>query len=123
MKIGDLEKAVRISWIKETCYPPMASQWSSETPELGQCAVTSFVVQDYFGGEILFCRHNNHYWNRLPNGEEVDITRNQFKAGTVVCVDEIRSRQNVIEEDRKCNARTEERYLILKSRVEEKLGF
>jgi hypothetical protein len=43
------------------------------------------VVQDWLGGDILAAdvyrddeRVGVHYWNRLPGGEEVDLTADQF---------------------------------------------
>lgn len=45
-----IEKALKSSWSKETCYPPWARGWTTENPTKGQCAVTALVVQDYLGG-------------------------------------------------------------------------
>lgn len=46
----------------------------------GQCAVSALVVQDRFGGVLLRIVNEgeSHYWNRLPDGHEVDMTRDQF---------------------------------------------
>lgn len=50
------------------------------SPLLGHCAAVSTAIQAVFGGDIVTGRVNNepHYWNRLPNGEEVDLTSCQF---------------------------------------------
>ncbi|MET0740292.1 MAG: hypothetical protein ABWZ26_01930, partial [Candidatus Nanopelagicales bacterium] len=58
----------------------------------GQCGVTAMVVNDYLGGELLEAgvRHADgseqgfHTWNRLPDGDEVDWTREQFTNGEIV---------------------------------------
>ena len=51
----------------------------------GQCGTTAGVLQDWLGGDILAAdvyRDGQlvgaHYWNRLPGGEEVDLTADQF---------------------------------------------
>lgn len=65
-----LEKA----WSLET-----AKQWSEENPANGQCNVTSAVIYDMFGGEILRTRYPTvwHYYNRI-NGQRCDLTDSQF---------------------------------------------
>jgi hypothetical protein len=54
--------------------------WTIDNPELGQCAVTALVVQDALGGVLLRSTVNgvSHYWNRITDGTEVDLTRAQF---------------------------------------------
>ena len=39
-------------WCAETCAPRMRGDWSEENPTLGQCSITSFLVQDLFGGKV-----------------------------------------------------------------------
>ena len=117
MDLKSLEQAIRAAWGKDTCYPPAVSLWTPEKPELGQCTVTALVVQDYLGGELLYCKGHNHYWNRLPNGEEIDFTRSQFPPGTQLKVDEVRTRDQVLNDDSAIAMRTRERYELLKSRV------
>jgi len=54
--------------------------------------VTALVLQEIFGGELLLAdvlnedgsRQGVHFWNRLPGGLEVDLTRGQFKPSEVV---------------------------------------
>ena len=51
--------------------------------------MTALVVRELLGGEILIATvippegesSERHAWNRLPSGEEVDLTREQFRAG------------------------------------------
>lgn len=117
MEISDLTTAIRKSWGKDTCYPPSSSEWSEINPALGQCAVTALVIQDYFGGELLHCKHSNHYWNRLHDGLELDITVGQFSSDTQVCIDEISTRDHVLESQVAVRALTPQRYLTLKNRV------
>lgn len=48
----------------------------------GQCYVTARAVNRVFGWEVLHLSSKkediNHYWNRMPNGREVDFTSDQF---------------------------------------------
>lgn len=112
-----LKQAIRKAWSKETCYPPDRDKWTPENPAFGQCAVTALVVQDFFGGVILYCRHFHHYWNRLPDGTEVDLTKEQFGENANPCLDEIVSREYILESERAREAETAKRYLILKHRL------
>src|SRR6266536_2808330 len=71
-------EALAHSWSRQTSAEP--DGWSEHSPARGQCAVTALVIQDLFGGELLRCDAGptSHYWNRLPSGREVDLTRHQF---------------------------------------------
>ena len=46
---GDLKHV----WCLETCAPRYRPQWSMENQTLGQCTITSFLVQDLFGGKVF----------------------------------------------------------------------
>ena len=82
----EVERVIRAGWSSETCDPLALDEWSPETPARGQCAVTALIVQELFGGELLLAevhypdgsRQGLHYWNRLGNGLELDLTREQF---------------------------------------------
>ena len=95
--LADIERAIRSSWSEETCDPVALDEWSTENPSRGQCAVTSLVVQDFLGGELLLAevlnadgsRQGLHYWNRLASGVEVDLTREQFSATEIVQAPEV----------------------------------
>nr|WP_240942836.1 NUDIX domain-containing protein [Planosporangium thailandense] len=65
--------------------------WRPENPARGQCGVTALVVHDLLGGDLILgevyehgTRRGCHYWNRLPDGTEVDLTRDQFRPDEVV---------------------------------------
>ena len=47
-------------WSRETCAPRLRENWSEENKTLGQCSITSFLVQDIFGGKV--------YGVPLPSG-------------------------------------------------------
>ncbi len=70
--------------IRQTLTPSWSSasavQWTHDTPWAGQCNVTSAVVAELFGAEILRTPWNertDHYYNRV-NGKRVDFTDMQF---------------------------------------------
>lgn len=118
-KLKDLENMLEKTWGKDTCYPGMAGQWSRENPSYGQCAVTALLVQMYFGGSILYCSHNHHYWNMIACGLEADLTKKQFPKGIVICCDGHVERDYLLRSPAAEAVRTNERYGILKKRVEE----
>jgi len=84
-------------WSKDTSSDP--ENWSPSNPAWGQCAVTALVVQDLLGGELLRCTvgHISHYWNRLPSGEEVDLTCDQFGDAIEMRNVELRTRHYVLQ--------------------------
>lgn len=56
-----------------------SSKWTSENPAKGQCGVTSLVINDFFGGDILRTETPEgwHYYNRIDN-KRYDFTQSQF---------------------------------------------
>jgi hypothetical protein len=68
---------LRQAWTATTS---ASTDWTPERPSVGQCAVTALIVQDELGGVLLRTINANvsHYWNRLPDGSELDLTRDQF---------------------------------------------
>lgn len=67
-------------WCVDTCAPRMRAEWSPDNPTLGQCSVTAFLVQDFFGGEvygILRPDGSFHCFNVVEN-RTFDLTSEQF---------------------------------------------
>jgi hypothetical protein len=60
--------------------------WSDENVLWGHCAVVALLAQDYFGGTLVrgslentkYAHLRSHYWNKLPDGDEVDFTSSQY---------------------------------------------
>ena len=117
--IQQLEKSLRAAWTPGTAYPGDATRWTPNQPEVGQCAVTALVVNDFFGGEIVGDTALHHYWNRLPDGREVDVTKGQFTAEQQAALkaDKIVSRKELLDGERASKAKTPERYQTLAARV------
>lgn len=69
-----VRSALEKAWSLDT-----AKQWSQENPANGQCNVTSAVIHDLFGGEVLRTRYPTvwHYYNRIE-GKRRDLTDSQF---------------------------------------------
>ena len=78
--------------------------WSADNPLQGHCAVVSLVAQNLFGGDLLraslentvFSAMRSHYWNKLPDGSEVDFTKPQFKDVVLSLEGAVRERSYVL---------------------------
>lgn len=81
----DLRERLERGWSIDTTYCP--ESYVGADPAHGQCAVTSVLVQEHLGGELVRGwadvdgRAVRHYWNRI-GGLDVDLTWRQFPAGT-----------------------------------------
>lgn len=71
MKLSD-------AWSRGTSADP--EHWTTDNPALGQCAVSALIIQDLLGGQLLRTEinHVSYYWNTLMNGQQVDVTIQQF---------------------------------------------
>ena len=75
-----LYAVLRKSWSSSIAYKSCQSEWVSEDPSYGQCAITATLVYDMFGGSIHRIRvegGGTHYFNKIT-GQYVDLTREQF---------------------------------------------
>lgn len=90
--LEQVSDALRASWTRGTADPVDAELWTAGNPSRGQCGASSFVIQDLLGGDLVLAevffpdgsRQGVHYWNKLPDGTEVDLTREQFVDGEQV---------------------------------------
>jgi hypothetical protein len=120
----DLEAAIRAAWALDTCDPVDADDWSQANPSRGQCGSTALVIHDLLGGELLIAqvlrtdgsRQGVHYWNLLPDGTEVDLTREQFAGHEVVQQPRVVARPGGLPK------RGAQQYLTMKDRVLTALG-
>ena len=122
----ELEWAIRACWTVDTSDD--ADEWSPENPSRGQCDITSLVVHDLLGGELLAAdvyrdgeRVEAHMWNRLASGIEVDLTRDQFQRGETLVNPTVRHRPATFDPAHPRYHRYEQ-YLVLAQRVRERLG-
>ena len=115
----DVVAAVRASWSADTCDPVDLDRWAPGNPSRGQCGATALVLHDLLGGDLILAevlradgsRQGVHYWNLLPDGTEIDLTRQQFDAGETVQPGRVVARPPG--RPRRC----EEQYLVLRERV------
>ena len=83
--LADVAEAIMSSWGPDTTYATDEPSRNPGARSRSQCGTTALVLQDWLGGKLLVAdafrdgqRVGAHYWNRLPSGEEVDLTCDQF---------------------------------------------
>jgi hypothetical protein len=116
-KIRQLKYLMKAAWCRDTASPDSLSTWEAHHSVKGQCAVTALVVQDEMGGEILRTvveGYGSHYYNRLPDGTILDLTKEQFPAGIVIPPGTLIERDAMLFSERAKEARTLDRYHRLK---------
>jgi|HubBroStandDraft_1064217.scaffolds.fasta_scaffold121476_3 hypothetical protein len=120
----EIEAAVRAAWARDTCDPVDVADWSAANPGRGQCGTTALTINDLLGGELLLAevlradgsRQGVHWWNRLPDGTEMDLTREQFASYEVI------QQPRVVPRPSGLPKRAAEQYLTLRHRVLHALG-
>lgn len=123
----ELSTALQASWSADTAYS--ASEWNIENKARGQCVVSSLIVQDYFGGDLIRyeitdgAMNETHYMNQLPDGTVVDTTASQYTSPVnmkrkLIILDDFAS----VREKRLADTSTKERYKLLKQRIERYLS-
>lgn len=105
-------------WAIDTCAPRLRNKWSKECPTVGECSITSFLVQDIFGGEVFAVKLDNgdtHCYNKV--GDVIfDLTSEQFGEQKLVYnLENPQSRETHFLDKEK-----ENRYLLLKKRLLQK---
>ena len=115
MIINEVKDMLEKSWTRETCSLSFKDNWNVDNKALGQCAVTSLIVNDFMGGKIMRCmtETGSHYYN-LINGKVVDLTCSQFKTIPDYTLGEERTREYLLS-----NEDTKNRYLLLLKSVKE----
>ncbi|OKO67546.1 hypothetical protein [Bradyrhizobium sp. AS23.2] len=70
----EVQSALCAAWSSST-----ASQWTAKNPAAGQCNVTSLLVHELFGGDLLKTPlpAGDHFYNRI-GGKRYDFTASQF---------------------------------------------
>ena len=120
-----LDQAFRASWAADTCSPDDLARrgWHPGNPVLGHCDITALIVNDIFGGDLMVGEIHSagerecfHWWNRLPSGVELDLTREQLQDGQTVTA------ARVVQRPPGPLRRRHEEYLLLRERVAKHLG-
>lgn len=112
--IDELSTKLYSCYSKELCYPKIADNWSVDNKYYGMCAITTLIVNDYFGGRIckIYVNGISHYFN-LINNKIIDLTSKQFKNKINYRDYEIVERESILTEN------TIYRYELLKKKLEE----
>lgn len=118
-RLCTLREALERRWDADTSTDPAG--WNRDRPSFAQCGVTALIVQDQFGGAILrsLVCGCSHFWNRLADGTEVDLTRDQFPVWFLTAPIEERSREYLLATLRDDGVPTSLRYEILCKRIAE----
>lgn len=125
-----LESMIKRAWCRETASPGDQAAWSEGNPAIGQCAITTaYLYLEFkkrlggFNPNLKIMRgvtdeFGSHYWLRLADGTDVDLTRCQFPEGTPIHSEEERSIEYLLNSEGAKNARTRERMDLLKTRID-----
>jgi len=77
VNVKELKNLYNLCWDLDTCHPLFKDEWVSHNRAIGHNDITALSIFSIFGGVILFCstrRCDNYFWNRLPTGQEIDLT-------------------------------------------------
>lgn len=114
-EIGKLYDRMSGVWCADTCAPRLRQEWSPDNPTLGQCSVTAFLVQDYYGGRVMGIPTSDghfHLYNEWQ-GRTADLTSAQFGKNYPRGAAVPQSRENHFSDPEK-----RDRYELLKRRLE-----
>ena len=112
INIENIQKVVLECYSKDLCYPKVRDEWTDENKCFGMCAITSLIINDYFGSDIckIYVDGISHYFNLIEN-KIVDLTSSQFNHEINYKDYQIIDRQKILTDD------TMARYHILKSKL------
>ncbi len=79
MNIENIQKVLLECYSKDLCYPKVQDDWNDSNKCFGMCAITSLIINDYFGGDICKIHVDgiSHYFN-LVEDKIIDLTSYQF---------------------------------------------
>ena len=102
-------------WCEYSCAPRMRKNWSKENMTLGQCSITSFLIQDIFGGEVygVPLKGGGYHCFNVVNYLMFDLTSEQFGGAKLDYEHvDLQTREEHFKDDEKY-----QRYLLLKKRL------
>ena len=112
--ITSIEKALDSAWSKETADPDSQDKWIENNKAMGQCAITSVLIYDMFGGRMIYDKTNFHIWNELPDGSQQDFSRSQFTDERHFTVYKYKTREDILYDERGQRSHIIDRYNQLK---------
>lgn len=112
MNIENIQKILLECYSKDLCYPKVQDDWDESNKCFGMCAITSLIINDYFGGDICKIHVDGvgHYFNFIDN-KIIDLTSSQFNHAIDYKDYQIIDRQKILTDD------TRSRYSILKTKL------
>ena len=77
--IDNLYELLMNVWCNDTCAPRLRYKWCEKRKTIGQCSITSFLVQEIFGGDVYGVEVDCgiHCFNKIDD-IIVDLTSSQF---------------------------------------------
>ena len=116
MNIENIQKTLLECYSKDLCYPKVQDNWNDNNKCFGMCAITSLIINDYFGGVICKIHVDgiSHYFNLIED-RIIDLTSSQFNCDIDYKNYQIADREKILTDD------TKHRYNVLKERLVNKL--
>lgn len=116
MNLESIQKLLLDCYTKDLCYPKIQDDWNENNKCYGMCAITTLIINDYFGGNIgkIHVDGISHYFN-IIDSKIVDLTSSQFD-----CDIDYEDYQ-LIDREKMLNNDTFQRYNILKTKLIKKL--
>jgi len=115
-EISKIENAFQSAWCKNTADPIETKNWSIKNKALGQCAVTSVIIYDLFGGRMIYDKENFHIWNEFPDESQHDFSRTQFLEDKIFSIYKYKTKEDILFDERGKATNILERYKLLKQR-------
>ena len=106
-------------WCEYSCAPRYRKDWSKENKTLGQCSISSFLIQDIFGGKVygVPLKEGGFHCYNVVNGIRFDLTSEQFGDEKLIYDDKYEQTR----EEHFASKEKYERYLYLKNTLLDKL--
>ena len=116
MNIENIKEILSECYSKDLCYPKVQNEWNDNNKCFGMCAITSLIINDYFGGNIckIYVEGISHYYNLIED-KIIDLTSSQFNCDIDYKNYQITDREKILTDD------TKNRYNILKETLVNKL--
>lgn len=116
MSIENIKEVLLECYSKDLCYPKVQNEWNDDNKYFGMCAITSLIINDYFGGDIckIYVDGISHYFNLIED-KIIDLTSSQFNCEIDYKNYQIVDIKNILTDD------TKHRYNVLKEKLVKKL--
>lgn len=116
MNIENIKEILLECYSKDLCYPKVQNEWNDNNKCFGMCAITSLIINNYFGGNIckIYVEGISHYYNLIED-KIIDLTSSQFNCDIDYKNYQIVDSKKILTDD------TKRRYNVLKERLVNKL--